>query len=334
MTRRSHRSWHGCAIPTSGVATCARNSPRTGSPSSASPSSAHVAGANRSSPRWTSSTRTRSGVCAPGSRRYPTGAMKPATSWRESTATSRCTRRSRSGATTVSIDFTGTAPQHDGNLNCPLSVARSACFYVLRVLVDPDLPASGGAFAPVTVTAPAGCLVNARPPAAVAAGNVETSSRIVDVVMRAFGQAVDGAGAGTGDDEQRHARQRPLHVLRDDRRRSGRLPGCRRAERRPRRDVEHALDTGRGARAPVSAARRALRPAARLGWSRCASRWRRCRPRAARAGGLQALDHQRAPPPRTGGRTRRRGRGGRPERAERCARSPPRSHASSRPATS
>jgi N-methylhydantoinase B len=98
----------------------------------------------------------------------------------------------------VEIDFTGTSAQHDGNLNCPLSVARSACFYVVRVLVDPDLPASGGAFAPVAVTAPEGCLVNARPPAAVAAGNVETSSRIVDVVMRAFGEAIDVPAQGQG----------------------------------------------------------------------------------------------------------------------------------------
>jgi N-methylhydantoinase B len=98
----------------------------------------------------------------------------------------------------VAIDFTGTSPQHDGNLNCPLAVARSACFYVVRVLVDPDLPASGGAFAPVTVTAPEGCLVNARPPAAVAAGNVETSSRIVDVVMRAFAQAMEVPAQGQG----------------------------------------------------------------------------------------------------------------------------------------
>jgi N-methylhydantoinase B len=98
----------------------------------------------------------------------------------------------------VEIDFTGTAPQHEGNLNCPLAVARSACFYVVRVLVDPDLPASGGAFAPVTVRAPEGCLVNARPPAAVAAGNVETSSRIVDVVVRAFGEAIDVAAQGQG----------------------------------------------------------------------------------------------------------------------------------------
>jgi N-methylhydantoinase B len=98
----------------------------------------------------------------------------------------------------IAIDFAGTAPQYGGNLNCPLSVTRSACFYVVRVLVDPDVPASGGAFAPVAVTAPEGSLVNARPPAAVAAGNVETSSRIVDVVMRAFGRAIDVPAQGQG----------------------------------------------------------------------------------------------------------------------------------------
>src|SRR5438270_9863930 len=98
----------------------------------------------------------------------------------------------------IAIDFSGTSPQHGGNLNCPLSVARSACFYVVRVLVGLDVPASGGAFAPVTVSAPDGCLVNARPPAAVAAGNVETSSRIVDVVMRAFGEAIPVPAQGQG----------------------------------------------------------------------------------------------------------------------------------------
>jgi N-methylhydantoinase B len=98
----------------------------------------------------------------------------------------------------VAIDFAGTSPQYDGNLNCPLSVTRSACFYVVRVLVDPDLPASGGAFAAVRVSAPEGCLVNAQPPAAVAAGNVETSSRIVDVVMLAFGRAIEVPAQGQG----------------------------------------------------------------------------------------------------------------------------------------
>ena len=54
------------------------------------------------------------------------------------------------------------------------------------MLTDPDIPASGGAFEPVTVRAPEGSLVNARPPAAVVAGNTETSSRITDVVLAAF----------------------------------------------------------------------------------------------------------------------------------------------------
>jgi len=98
----------------------------------------------------------------------------------------------------VELDFAGTDPQHAGNLNCPLAVTRSACYFVVRCLTDPDVPASGGAFAPVTVLAPAGSLVNARAPAAVAAGNVETSSRIVDVVFAAFGTAVPVPARGQG----------------------------------------------------------------------------------------------------------------------------------------
>jgi len=98
----------------------------------------------------------------------------------------------------IDIDFEGTASQHRGNLNCPLAVTRSACFYVVRCLTAPDLPASGGAFTPVTVRAPAGCLVNAQPPAAVAAGNTETSSRIVDVVFAALAQAAPVPAQGQG----------------------------------------------------------------------------------------------------------------------------------------
>jgi N-methylhydantoinase B len=98
----------------------------------------------------------------------------------------------------VAIDFAGTAPQHDGNLNCPLAVTRSASYFVVRCVTDPDVPASGGAFAPVSVAAPTGSLVNARAPAAVAAGNVETSSRIVDVLFAAFGGAVEVPAQGQG----------------------------------------------------------------------------------------------------------------------------------------
>jgi N-methylhydantoinase B len=98
----------------------------------------------------------------------------------------------------VEVDFAGTDAQHVGNLNCPLAVTRSACYFVVRCLTDPDVPASGGAFAPVSVRAPEGSLVNARAPAAVVAGNVETSSRIADVLLRAFGQAVPVPAQGQG----------------------------------------------------------------------------------------------------------------------------------------
>lgn len=92
----------------------------------------------------------------------------------------------------VVVDFQGTAPQTPGNVNCPLSVAAAAVYYVFRCLMPPQTPACAGSFRPITLQAPEGCLVNARRPAAVAAGNVETSSRIVDAVMGALAQALPG----------------------------------------------------------------------------------------------------------------------------------------------
>jgi N-methylhydantoinase B len=92
------------------------------------------------------------------------------------------------------LDFTGSALQHDGNLNCPLAVTRSACYFAVRVLTDPDIPPSAGAYRPIEVRAPEGCILNARSPAAVAGGNVETSSRVADLVLEAFGRAL---GQGT-----------------------------------------------------------------------------------------------------------------------------------------
>jgi len=99
------------------------------------------------------------------------------------------------------LDFTGTAPQHDGNLNCPIAVTRSACYFAIRVLTDPEIPPSAGAYRPIEVIVPEGCLLNARSPTgspqdapAVVGGNVETSSRVADVVLRAFGRAL---GQGT-----------------------------------------------------------------------------------------------------------------------------------------
>jgi N-methylhydantoinase B len=90
----------------------------------------------------------------------------------------------------VEVDFSGTASQVGGNINCPLSVAAAAVFYAFRCLMDERTPACAGTFRGIVISAPEGCLVNARPPAAVAAGNVETSSRIVDLVLGALAAAV------------------------------------------------------------------------------------------------------------------------------------------------
>src|SRR2546429_1071070 len=97
-------------------------------------------------------------------------------------------------------DFTGTAPITRGNVNCPLAVARSAVLFVVRTLLPEDVPTNGGVGRAVRVTAPEGCLVNARHPSAVAAGNVETSQRIVDTLFLALargGIAVPAQGQGT-----------------------------------------------------------------------------------------------------------------------------------------
>jgi N-methylhydantoinase B len=98
----------------------------------------------------------------------------------------------------IFIDFAGTSPQEEGNLNCPLAVTRSACYFVLRAVSGPDIPANAGAMMPVHITAPKGCLVNAAPPAAVAAGNVETSQRIADVLVLALSAAMPLPAQGQG----------------------------------------------------------------------------------------------------------------------------------------
>jgi N-methylhydantoinase B len=94
----------------------------------------------------------------------------------------------------ITLDFSGSADQHEGNLNCPLAVTTSACYFAVRVLTDPEVPPCAGAYRPIRVIAPDGSLLNARAPAAVVAGNVETSSRVADLVLEAFGRAL---GQGT-----------------------------------------------------------------------------------------------------------------------------------------
>jgi N-methylhydantoinase B len=89
-------------------------------------------------------------------------------------------------------DFTGSSPQRPGSINAVASVTRSAVYYAVRCLLDPDAPSNDGCFRPVTFTLPEGSVVNARPPAAVSAGNVETSQRITDVVLGALSRALPG----------------------------------------------------------------------------------------------------------------------------------------------
>jgi N-methylhydantoinase B len=101
----------------------------------------------------------------------------------------------------VTVDFTGSDPQVEGAINAVGAITFSACFYVFRCLVKEDVPATAGLMRPIKLIAPVGTVVNARPPAAVAGGNVETSQRIVDVLLRALAQAlpdrIPGAASGT-----------------------------------------------------------------------------------------------------------------------------------------
>ncbi|HZD92658.1 MAG TPA: hydantoinase B/oxoprolinase family protein, partial [Candidatus Sulfotelmatobacter sp.] len=102
------------------------------------------------------------------------------------------------GKPIVTVDFSGSSPQVAGSINAVEAITYSACFYVFRCLLQEDVPAAAGLMRPVRMIAPSGTIVNARPPAAVAGGNVETSQRIVDVLLRALAQAIpDRVPAGS-----------------------------------------------------------------------------------------------------------------------------------------
>jgi N-methylhydantoinase B len=101
----------------------------------------------------------------------------------------------------VGVDFEGTAPQTAGPINAVFAVTASATYYAVRCVTDPDIPPNEGCYRPVTIEAPEGTIVNPEPPAAVVGGNLETSQRVTDVVLGAFGRAVPervtAAGQGT-----------------------------------------------------------------------------------------------------------------------------------------
>ncbi|SDK85765.1 hydantoinase B/oxoprolinase family protein [Natronorubrum texcoconense] len=101
----------------------------------------------------------------------------------------------------IDVDFSGTAGQLEGNLNAPIAVAKSAVYFVVRCITDPEIPPNHGCYDPVSVHAPEGSLLNPNPPAAVVGGNVETSQRVTDVVFTALAGAaperVPAQGQGT-----------------------------------------------------------------------------------------------------------------------------------------
>jgi N-methylhydantoinase B len=98
--------------------------------------------------------------------------------------------RRRQSPAAVTIDFAGSDPQVQGAINAVEAITYSACFYVFRCLLREDVPATAGLMRPIRVIAPPGTVVNAKPPAAVAGGNVETSQRIVDVLLKALSHAI------------------------------------------------------------------------------------------------------------------------------------------------
>ena len=104
-------------------------------------------------------------------------------------------------AASVAVDFTGSSAQVAGSVNAVRAITLSACFYMLRCLLGEDAPSTAGVLRPLTLHTQSGSIVDAEPPAAVAGGNVETSQRIVDVLLRALAKAVPArvpaASAGT-----------------------------------------------------------------------------------------------------------------------------------------
>lgn len=109
---------------------------------------------------------------------------------RKNASRARARRAGTTALPRVTVDFGGSDAQVQGSVNAVEAITYSACFYVFRCLLQEHVPATVGLMRPIRVLAPEGSVVNARPPAAVAGGNVETSQRIVDVLLRALAQAV------------------------------------------------------------------------------------------------------------------------------------------------
>ena len=170
------------------------------------------------------------------------------------------------GTRSATVDFTGTSPQRDSNFNAPASVARAAVLYVFRCLVGDAIPLNEGCLKPIELIVPDGCLLNPRPPAAVVAGNVETSQLVVDALFGATGRLAacqgtmnnltfgndrhqyyeticGGAGAGLDGDGEGFAGESAIHTHMTN----SRMTDPEVLERRyPVRVENHRVRTGSG----------------------------------------------------------------------------------------
>ena len=192
----------------------------------------------------------------------------------------------------ATIDFTGTSAQLPNNFNAPKAVTMAAVLYVFRTLVDDDIPLNAGCLKPLQVIVPEGCMLNPRPPAAVVAGNVETSQCVTNALYGALG--VMAASQGTMNNFTFGNEHLP--VLRDDLRRLGRRARLRRHQRRADPHDQLAAHRPRGAGVPLPGAAGELRDPRGLGRRRALPRRRRRRAARALPRADDGVDPQQRPP--------------------------------------
>ena len=169
------------------------------------------------------------------------------------------------------VDFTGTSGQQPDTFNAPEPITRACVLYVFRTLVDDDIPLNAGCLRHIEIVVPEGSMLSPRYPAAVAAGNVETSQTIVNCLYGALGRSRLGAG----HHEQSHLRQSARAILRDDLLRRAGRPRLRRSGSGADAHDQFAAHRPRGARASLSSSARALRDQARVRRQRQMARRRR-----------------------------------------------------------
>jgi 5-oxoprolinase (ATP-hydrolysing) len=174
-------------------------------------------------------------------------------------------------ARTARVDFTGTSDQVPTNFNAPASICRAAALYVFRTLVDDEIPMNDGCLRPVELVIPEGSMLRPRYPAAVVAGNVETSQVVVDALYGALGVMA----GGPGDDEQLHLRRRRGGSTTRPSAAGRGGAGLRRRRRGPDPHDQQPPDRSGGAGEPLSGAGRGVLDPARLGRRGRASRRRR-----------------------------------------------------------